>query len=80
MEWSIKGLLANVGISYVISWAFFFITLPLFVSFFGKVTGTALTYGVSWGIMLLVIYIFEKTNVDKKFLALFSKNQHTSEG
>ena len=62
MEWDIQKLFAYVGIAYFISWGFFFVTLPLFVSFFGKVKGSVVAYGVSWLVMLAVPAFIQKYN------------------
>jgi hypothetical protein len=60
MEWDIQKLIAYLGIAYVVSWAFFFVTLPLFIYFFGKVKGGAITYGVSWIVMIGVGWVLKQ--------------------
>ena len=47
-------------ISYIISWLYFLITLPLFIAFFGKVKGSAINYGISWILMIVVVYILQR--------------------
>jgi hypothetical protein len=55
-----KKFTVNVIIGYVISWAYFFITLPLFYLVLGKVTGTILNYGISWLVWLGATYYLHK--------------------
>ena len=66
MSWSIYEIATNVGISYFIAWAFFFVTLPLFVSIFGKVKGSVVAYAVSWLFMLGLIWFIENYDLFEK--------------
>jgi hypothetical protein len=50
-------------VSYAISWGFFFLTLPLFIRFFGKVKGSMIDYGISWILMLGIIYFWSKPSL-----------------
>ena len=67
MEWNLGELSTHVLVSYLISWSYFFITLPIFTRFFGKVLGTSINYGISWGIMLIAIYFLEKWDIEYPF-------------
>lgn len=42
---------------WVLSWALFFIMLPLTIRYFGKVTGTLINYIFSWISMFMFIII-----------------------
>ncbi len=64
MSWSLQELIAYIGIAYFVSWGFFFITLPLFLYFFGKVKGSAITYGLSWIVMLGITWYLKKMGID----------------
>jgi hypothetical protein len=68
MGWNLAELSTHAIVSYIISWSYFFITLPLFTKFFGKVLGSSINYGISWGILLIAIYFLEKWNVQYPFL------------
>lgn len=46
IDW--KGLTVGFVLGYAISWAYFFLTLPIFIHFLGKINGTIINYGVSW--------------------------------
>jgi len=70
MGWDIKEIATNVGVSYFVSWIFFFLMLPLFVTIFGKVNGTVIAYGISWVFMLGVVWIIEKYNFVEKIKTL----------
>jgi hypothetical protein len=37
-----------------VSWGIFFLLLPLFMKVFGKITGSALNYGLSWFVWIAV--------------------------
>ncbi len=61
-----KELVPTLGISYFISWGFFFVLLPFFVLIFGRVKGTAINYIVSWAFMIGVAWMIEKYDVVNK--------------
>ncbi len=67
-----KELVPTLGISYFISWGFFFLTLPFFVLTFGRVKGTAINYIVSWAFMIGVAWMIEKYDVVNKMKSYFS--------
>lgn len=52
-------------IAYIISWGVFFLVLPGMISLFGKVSGTTLTYGISWSTMLIIIFLTGKLHDGK---------------
>ncbi len=57
IDWSQLGV--GVVLGYVISWGYFFITLPLFIGLLGKINGPIVNYGLSWviwGIATFVIH------------------------
>ncbi len=56
MELNLFNLSTNALISYVVSWAIFFITLPFFVRVFGSAKGAAINYGISWVTMAAMMY------------------------
>lgn len=53
-------------VSYIISWLYFFSTLPFFITVFGKVKGSAINYGISWLVMILVVYFMQKLKAQDK--------------
>jgi hypothetical protein len=59
---ALLGLASYALIAYVISWVYFFVTLPLVVRLVGgnKTAGVALNYGISWALMLAVLYALQK--------------------
>lgn len=57
-----KALTVNVLISYSLGWLYFFLTLGIFRDIFGKKSGFAVNYLVSWGIMLVLFYSLTKFN------------------
>ena len=50
---------AYAFIAWVLSWAFFFITLPFMISIFGKVRGSAINYAISWTTLPIIIVALE---------------------
>jgi hypothetical protein len=59
IDWSRLGL--GVILGYAISWVYFFLTLPFFMKFLGKVNGTVINYGLSWFVWILVTYATHST-------------------
>lgn len=57
-----KKLTINALIAYIASWGYFFISLQLVTRIFGKAKGTALNYGISWIVMIIVLFILGKLN------------------
>jgi hypothetical protein len=55
-------------IGLVLSWIYFFITLPYFIRLVGKIQGPTLNYGISWILMICIIYILQKLNPEIKTL------------
>lgn len=55
----IKKLSMNTVIAYIISWGYFFITLPYITKMLGIVRGTTINYLISWGIMMVSIYFLQ---------------------
>jgi len=72
MGWNLEEFATNVGISYFISWGFFFLILPVFIMIFGRVKGAAIAYGVSWIFMLGVAGFIEKYDVVNKIKSSFA--------
>lgn len=60
---TIKNLSINTIVAYAISWTYFFTTLPFITNALGKIKGTTVNYLISWGIMLVVIYVLQATGV-----------------
>jgi hypothetical protein len=52
----LKKLVLGLGIGYIISWLYFFITLPFFIKAFGKTKGAFINYILSWIVWILVGY------------------------
>lgn len=71
MSWNILEISTNVGIAYFVSWTFFFLTLPLFITVFGKVKGSAINYGISWLVMLGVAWLIEKYDLINKIKTFY---------
>lgn len=59
---TIKSLSINTVIAYAISWTYFFISLPFITKAFGVIQGTTVNYIISWGIMLIAIYVLQTTS------------------
>lgn len=53
-------------IGFILSWVYFFISLPLVVRIFGKVKGATINYGISWVVMVAVIYVLQKLKPEHK--------------
>jgi hypothetical protein len=49
-------------IAWVLSWVFFFVTLPVMVIIFGKVRGAAINYAISWVTLPIIILVLEYVN------------------
>jgi hypothetical protein len=62
IDWSRLGLGFVLG--YAISWVYFFLSLPIFIRFLGKVNGTIINYGMSWLVWILVTYVTHSTSPD----------------
>jgi hypothetical protein len=58
IDWSQLGIGLVAG--YVISWGYFFITLPLFMKIFGKINGSLVNYGMSWIVWVVATYIIHQ--------------------
>lgn len=54
------SLVLHTIISYGLAWAYYFITLPLFMRWFGNWNGKVINYFVSWILMLGVIAILQR--------------------
>jgi hypothetical protein len=52
IDW--KKLTVNVIIGYIVSWLYFFITLPLFQILFGKALGKVAVAGINYGLSWIV--------------------------
>jgi hypothetical protein len=44
-------------LGYLISWMYFFITLPILTHLLGKITGIIVNYGLACLVWIVVIYI-----------------------
>jgi hypothetical protein len=62
IDWT--ELTVSVIIGYAISWAYFFLTLPLMIKLIGKITGSIVNYGISWIVWIAVTIIIKKYNND----------------
>ncbi len=63
IDWAKLSLWFILG--YLISWAYFFISLPLFIYWLGKINGSIINYGISWIIWMLITIAPEVIN-DKR--------------
>jgi hypothetical protein len=61
MNWILK-FATNTFFAWVLSWAIFIVTLPFVVQQVGKVKGVGLNYGISWIVMIVLVYILQKLN------------------
>jgi hypothetical protein len=52
-----KKISLGILLGYAISWVYFFLTLPLFMYFLGKINGSVINYGLSWLIWIIVTYL-----------------------
>jgi hypothetical protein len=55
INWTKLGL--GVILGYAISWAYFFLTLPILIKLLGKVNGTIINYGLSWIVWIIGTYL-----------------------
>jgi hypothetical protein len=62
IDWSQLGIGFVLG--YVISWGYFFITLPLFIGWFGKLNGPLINYGMSWIIWFVATFAIHQAIPD----------------
>lgn len=60
----IKKLSVNTIIAYVISWGYFFLSLPFMTKLVGIARATTLNYLISWGIMISIIYVLQTIHFD----------------
>lgn len=65
IEWS--ELTISIILGYAISWAYFFITLPLMINIFGKINGSIINYGISWIIWIIISIAIKKYNNDESY-------------
>lgn len=63
-----KKFTINVIIGYIISWLYFFISLPSLQSIFGKVTGSIINYSISVVVLIMVIYFLQIYNPDGELI------------
>ena len=49
-------------IGYGLSWLYFFCTVRIFTSLFGNIFGAALNYGISWILLIVVVFALQKLN------------------
>ena len=52
IDWT--ELTVSIIIGYAISWAYFFLTLPIMIKFIGKIVGPIVNYGISWIVWIIV--------------------------
>jgi hypothetical protein len=52
----LKKLVLGLGVGYIISWLYFFITLPFFIKAFGKTKGAFINYILSWIVWIVAGY------------------------
>jgi hypothetical protein len=64
MDFNVLHLSKTVLISYIVAWLYFFITLPFFIKFLGKIKGSFINYWISWGVMILVGWFIEAKYFD----------------
>ena len=64
MDFNFLNLSKTVLFGYLVSWLYFFITLPFFTAFLGKIKGSFINYLISWGIMIVVVGFLQSRNLD----------------
>ena len=52
----LKKLVLGLGVGYIISWLYFFITLPFFIKALGKTKGAFINYILSWVVWIVAGY------------------------
>lgn len=62
IDWSQLGIGFILG--YAISWGYFFITLPLFIGYLGKINGPIINYGISWLIWIIATFVIHQAIPD----------------
>jgi hypothetical protein len=55
---NLKTLALSLGVGYIASWLYFFLTLPLFIKILGKARGAFVNYLLSWVVWIVVSYFF----------------------
>ncbi len=50
----------HVLIAYGLSWLYFFYTLHVFKRIFGNIFGAMFNYGISWMLMIAVVFALQK--------------------
>ncbi len=61
----IRDLTIGVSGGYILSWVIFFILLPVFITIFGKVKGTAINYALSWVVWIVSSWYIKQTAAEK---------------
>ncbi len=56
-SFNLKEISLTVILSYLVTWGFFFLTLPFFIKIAGKVAGPVINYIISWILMVGIVYI-----------------------
>jgi hypothetical protein len=69
MEFKIDWGKLSLGfiLGYLISLAYFLITLPIFISWLGKLNGTIVNYGISWLVWILITVVLEFRDVQNLY-------------
>lgn len=60
----IKKLSINTIIAYVISWGYFFLSLPFMRKHIGIARAATVNYFISWGLMISIIYVLQTVHLD----------------
>ena len=63
----------HVLIAYGLSWLYFFSTLHIFTRVFGNIIGSVLNYGISWILLIVVVFALQKLNSIQSSHASYDK-------
>ena len=62
IDWSQLGIGAVLG--WAISWGVFFLTLPLFIKYMGKINGPLVNYGMSYIVWIAATFAIHQAIPD----------------
>jgi hypothetical protein len=64
----LKKVVLGLGVGYIVSWLYFFLTLPLFIKVLGKARGAFVNYIMSWVVWIIVGYFVGTPKVEEDTL------------
>lgn len=64
----LKSFVLGLGVGYIASWLYFFLTLPLFIKVLGKARGAFVNYLLSWVVWIVVSYFVGSPKAEENTL------------